>query len=138
MTDFDEVYRVLGRKIRQMRDGQHLSQDVLAQRLGISRASMVNIEVGRQRAPLHLLWQIAELLESRLTDLIPTPEELVASPNQALLDREIMKQIEEEANGDPATIKLLTGFAAKSLRRNTNSPHSEVKAHGQTKSRRKS
>ena len=64
MTDFDEVYRVLGRKVRQMREVQRMSQDSLAQHLGISRASMVNIEAGRQRAPLHLLWQIAEVLHS--------------------------------------------------------------------------
>ncbi len=69
MTDFDELYRELGRKIRQARErqGERLSQDALAKQLGISRASIVNIEAGRQRTPLHLLWQIAELLGTELT-----------------------------------------------------------------------
>jgi hypothetical protein len=42
---------------------------------------MVNIEAGRQRAPLHLLWQIAELLGSDLTLLIPSRDEMVATSN---------------------------------------------------------
>ena len=138
MTDFDEIYRGVGRKIRQTRENQHLSQDSLAQRLGISRTSMVNIEAGRQRTPLHVLWQIAELLETKLTLLIPTPEELLAPQNQTVLDREMMKQIEEVANGDPATIKVLTGFVTKKLRGNVNTPSDERKAHGKTQSRRKS
>ena len=77
MADFDELYQELGRKIRQARErhSQRLSQDVLAKRLGISRASVVNIEAGRQRAPLHVVWQIAELLGTDLTVLIPSREE---------------------------------------------------------------
>ena len=138
MTDFDEIYREVGRKIRQTRENQHLSQDSLAKRLGISRTSMVNIEAGRQRAPLHVLWQIAELLETKLTLLIPTPEELLAPQNQTVLDREMMKQIEEVANGDLATIKALTGFVTKKLRGNVNPPRGERKVHGKTQSRRKS
>jgi transcriptional regulator with XRE-family HTH domain len=138
MTDFDEIYREVGRKIRQTRENQHLSQDSLAQRLGISRTSMVNIEAGRQRTPLHVLWQIAELLETKLTLLIPTPEELLAPQNQTVLDREMMKQIEEVANGDLATIKALTGFVTKKLRGNVNTPRGKRKAHGKTQSRRKS
>ncbi len=106
MTDFDEIYRGVGRKIRQTRENQRLSQDSLAQRLGISRTSMVNIEAGRQRAPLHVLWQIAELLETKLILLIPSPEELLAPQNLAVLDKEMMKQIEEVANGDPAPMAI--------------------------------
>ncbi len=138
MTDFDEIYRGVGRKIRQTRENQRLSQDSLAQRLGISRTSMVNIEAGRQRAPLHVLWQIAELLETKLILLIPSPEELLAPQSPTVLDKEMMKQIEEVANGDPATIKVLTGFVTKKLKGKVNSPDTERKAHGKTKSRRKS
>ena len=138
MTDFDEIYRGVGRKIRQTRENQHLSQDSLARQLGISRTSMVNIEAGRQHTPLHVLWQIAELLETKLILLIPSPEELLAPQSQTVLDKEMMKQIEEVANGDPATIRVLTGFVTKKLKGNVNTPDAERKAHGKTKSRRKS
>jgi len=131
MTDFDEVYRVLGRKVRQMREVQRMSHDSLAQHLGISRASMVNIEAGRQRAPLHLLWQIAEVLHCKLIELIPTPDEVAVRPNQGLLDREVIDQIEEVADGDPATIKLLTGFSGSATRsRQERCPHCISRGNG--------
>ena len=134
MTDFDEIYRGVGRKIRQTRENQHLSQDSLAQRLGISRTSMVNIEAGRQHTPLHVLWQIAELLGTDLTQLIPTNEELLAPAKQVRLDKEMMKQIEEAANGDPGTIQVLTGFVGK-LKATIETPRSSRKPHEQRKSR---
>src|SRR5580692_8301056 len=102
MADFDDLYRELGRKIRQTRErqGQKLSQESVPQRLGISRASMVNIEAGRQHTPLHLLWQIAELLRSDLTSLIPSRDELLATSNTVELEKAMMKQIEAFAKGD--------------------------------------
>jgi transcriptional regulator with XRE-family HTH domain len=135
MADFDELYRELGRRIRQARErnGEKLSQDALAKRLGISRASVVNIEAGRQRAPLHLLWQIAELLGTDLTQLIPRSEELLAPANQVRLDKEMMKQIEEAANGDPGTMKVLTGLVGK-LKATIETPRSGRKPHEQRKS----
>ena len=138
MTDFDELYRGVGRKVRQTRENAHLSQNLLAKRLGISRTSMVNIEAGRQRAPLHLLWQIAELLETKVALLIPSPEELLAPQTQTVLDRQIMKQIEDVASGDLAAIKVLTGFVTKTLQEKIASPNAQRKAHGQAKSRRNS
>jgi DNA-binding XRE family transcriptional regulator len=136
MADFDDLYRELGRKIRQARErqGHKLSQGTLAQRLGISRASMVNIEAGRQHAPLHLLWQIAELLGSDLTLLIPSRDELLATSNTVELEKAMMKQIEDFAKGDSARIKLLTGFASK-LNATIESPRSDRKSHEQRKPR---
>ena len=136
MADFDELYRELGRRIRQARERncEGLSQDALAKRLGISRASIVNIEAGRQRAPLHLLWQIAELLGTDLTSLIPRSEELLPTANQVRLDKEMIEQIEEAANGDPGTIKVLTGFVSK-LKATIETPRSGRKTHEQRKSR---
>ncbi|MFP5227809.1 MAG: helix-turn-helix domain-containing protein [Acidobacteriota bacterium] len=136
MTDFDELYRGVGRKIRQTRENAHLSQNLLAKRLGISRTSIVNIEAGRQRAPLHLLWQIAELLETEVALLIPSPEELLAPQIQTVLDKQIMKQIEDVANGDPATMKVLTAFVTKTLQEKIAAPNTQRKSYGQAKSRR--
>ena len=115
MADSDDLYRELGRKIRQARErfGEKLSQEALAQRLGLSRASMVNIEAGRQRAPLHLLWQIAELLGTDLTMLIPTREEMLTTSNRVELEKAMMKQIEDFATGDAGRIKRLAAFASK-------------------------
>ena len=136
MADYDELYRELGRRIRRARErnSEGLSQDALAKRLGISRASVVNIEGGRQRAPLHLLWQIAEVLGTDLTFLIPRKEELLPTADQVRLDKEMIEQIEEAANGDPGTIRVLTGFVSK-LKATIETPRSSRKTHEQRKSR---
>jgi hypothetical protein len=96
---------------------------------------MVNIEAGRQRAPLHLLWQIAELLGSDLTLLIPSRDEMLATSNKLDLENAMMKQIEEFAKGDPKRIKLLTGFASK-LNATIERPRPDRKPHEQRKPRR--
>jgi hypothetical protein len=51
-----------------------------------------------------------------LIELIPTPDEVAVRPNQPLLDQEVIDQIEEVANGDLATVKLLTGFITKTVK----------------------
>ncbi len=74
---------------------------------------MVNIEAGRQHAPLHVLWQIAEELHSDLALLIPRKDEVLVSGRHVTLDAAVTKQIEEAAAGNPETVNLLTAFVAK-------------------------
>ena len=137
MAEFEELYRELGRRIRlaRERNSEGLSQDALAKQLGISRASVVNIEAGRQRAPLHLLWQIAQLLGTDLTSLIPRNEELLAPAIQDRFDREMIKKIEEWAEGDPDTIKLLNGLTSM-LIGTIEKPHSGRKPNEHRKPRK--
>lgn len=137
MADSDDLYRELGRKIRQARErfGEKLSQEALAQRLGLSRASMVNIEAGRQRAPLHLLWQIAELLGTDLTMLIPSREEMLATSNRVELEKAMMKQIEDFATGDAGRIKRLAAFASKLNATTIDPARPERKSHEHRKPR---
>src|SRR5262249_3941247 len=113
MADFDDLYAEVGRKLRQARVTQGLSQEKLAQQLGISRASVVNIEAGRQRAPLHLLWQLSEALATDLSLLIPRREELSPVAKETALQPTMVKRIREAANNEPDTIKVLTRLASK-------------------------
>ena len=113
MADFDDLYGEVGRKLRQARVTQGLSQERLAQQLGISRASVVNIEAGRQRAPLHLLWQLSEALATDLSLLIPRREELSPTAKEAMLNPAMVKQIREAANNEPNAVKVLTRFATR-------------------------
>jgi transcriptional regulator with XRE-family HTH domain len=115
MAASDGLYRQIGRRIREARENGHprLSQDRLAKRLGISRASVVNIEAGRQHAPLHLLWRIAEILGTDLTLLIPRRDELLSPAAPIQLDKRTIQKIKLAANGDAATQKRLTGFVSQ-------------------------
>ncbi|MBN8853026.1 MAG: hypothetical protein BGO55_14160 [Sphingobacteriales bacterium 50-39] len=67
-----EFYENMGSLIREARLKAEISQDVLAQHLGLTRASIVNIEKGRQRPMIHTLIQIAEAVKVNLTNLIPS------------------------------------------------------------------
>ncbi len=136
MADFDELYSELGRKIRHVRESKRLTQGELAKRLGISRASVVNIEAGRQHTPLHLLWQLAEMLGTELTSLIPSREEMLAPAKQVQLHQETIQKIEDAFNGNPGVINVLTEIVSM-MKVTTQAPPPVRKSHEQTKSRRK-
>ncbi|MGA7314996.1 MAG: helix-turn-helix domain-containing protein [Silvibacterium sp.] len=136
MADIDELYAEVGRKLRQARVTQGLSQEKLAQQLGISRASVVNVEAGRQRAPLHLLWQFSETLATDLNLLIPRREELSPTAKESALDPAMVKQIREAANSDPDAVKALTRLVGK-LKATIEIDSPVRKAHDQRKTRRK-
>ncbi len=58
-----DIYREVGRHIRHFRAGAPRTQAQLAAEIGISRASLANIEAGRQQVLLHHLYAIATALD---------------------------------------------------------------------------
>jgi len=115
MADSSGLYKAVGRNIRTARERSEpkLSQAKLAKRLGISRVSVVNIEAGRQHAPLSLLWQIAEIFETELALLIPRKNELHSPVGPVQLNRKTIDQIKLAAVGDKETQQKLTGAISK-------------------------
>lgn len=67
----EDFYILVGKAIRDARLNAGLNQETLADKINMSRASIVNIEKGRQNPPLYLLWQFSELLKVPITDLLP-------------------------------------------------------------------
>lgn len=116
-SDQDALYQAVGDRIRQARVSQpeKLSQAALAERLGVSRASVVNIEAGRQHAPLHLLWKVAQLLHVELSSLIPSQDELVAPNVSVELADDMREQLKRVTNGDQALEGVLSGFIAQAV-----------------------
>ena len=80
----DELYRVLGRRIRRIREDGGITQDDLASAVGLSRTSITNLELGRQKPPLHVLFFMAEKLDAELKELIPLRQEL-AGPSTTVV-----------------------------------------------------
>lgn len=74
-----QLYRLAGRQIQKARAGRGLNQAQLAARIGIGRTALTNIETGKQRILLHLLYRIAEELELHPSKLLPPPEEADSS-----------------------------------------------------------
>jgi transcriptional regulator with XRE-family HTH domain len=70
--DDAELYRFLGRNVAAHRANAKLKQAQVAEKLGLSRASLANIEGGRQRVMLHHVYELVDALGlDSITDLLP-------------------------------------------------------------------
>ena len=58
----EHLYRALGKRIKARREALDLSQEELATRIGMTRASVANIESGAQRLMLHSIPKVARAL----------------------------------------------------------------------------
>lgn len=79
MSNIEPFYAELGRLIQTKRNENGMSQEYLAQQLEpkVTRASIANIEAGKQRVLTHTLVQLSKALSIDLTQLIPS-----YAPNQ--------------------------------------------------------
>lgn len=59
----EDIYKEVGQNIRRYRVRAHRTQAQLAAEIGISRASLANVEAGRQRVLIHYLYALAEALD---------------------------------------------------------------------------
>lgn len=66
----------LGLKIREARQKANINQEYLADKIGLTRTSISNIESGRQLAPLDALYKISHVLGTELHFLLPTYTEV--------------------------------------------------------------
>ncbi|MHC5903321.1 helix-turn-helix domain-containing protein [Streptomyces sp. S6] len=69
----DEFYEAFGELVRKARAAQGLSQQELGSAVGLNRTSISNIEKGRQRVALHMLFEFAAALRVEPESLLPTP-----------------------------------------------------------------
>lgn len=71
MSDM-ELYRRLGRAVADRRAELGLTQSEVADKLGLSRASLANLENGRQRIMVHQLFALVNALKLKsILDLVP-------------------------------------------------------------------
>ncbi|HYV94660.1 MAG TPA: helix-turn-helix transcriptional regulator [Chitinophagales bacterium] len=89
-----KFYVALGKRIKTARKQAEIKQETLASLLHLSRASIVNIEKGRQHPPIHTLCTMAQTLGVEVASLLPpirTTENL--SPKWAKL---VSKELKHE------------------------------------------
>ena len=97
--ELEPIYKEIGANIRTRRRQADASQDDVAARVGISRATLANIETGRQRLLVHQLYRLAKVLGVRPGDLLPTandhalPSHLDAVEIQGDVSAEQKKQV---------------------------------------------
>lgn len=74
-VDDQALYADVGRRIRDARLRQNLTQDALASAISLTRTSITNIEKGRQKILLHTLFDVAGVLGVEPTSLLPQPKQ---------------------------------------------------------------
>jgi transcriptional regulator with XRE-family HTH domain len=71
MSDM-ELYRRLGRAVAKRREELGMTQAEVAAKLGLSRASLANLESGRQRIMVHQLFALVHALKlNSILELVP-------------------------------------------------------------------
>ena len=73
----DLLYAEIGKRIKERREERQVTQEALSASIDISRASISNIELGRQQTPISVLYAIAEHLGGEIMDLLPSMSELL-------------------------------------------------------------
>ena len=102
------LYKRIGSTIKVKRRVLGLTQQQLANQLGISRASLANVETGRQRILVHQLYELAGQLSVNVSDLLPesseaealqTLDDLLFSENVTVQQRQQNHHSSEKTDG---------------------------------------
>lgn len=70
-----KLHMLVGSRIREARSGK-LSQEQLATKVNLKRTTITSLEKGHHRVALDTLWNIASILNLKLPELLPQPEEV--------------------------------------------------------------
>lgn len=91
MSVHQDFYSGLGRRIREVRQKNNLTQEALASLVSLTRTSVTNIEKGRQQVLVHTLVEIAAALKVSPESLLPK-----AIPSAHPLDELLEGRSQEE------------------------------------------
>lgn len=83
IPDSERLYQLVGQNLARRRHEAKLSQTQLADRCGLTRGSIANIESGNQRPTLHTLWSLADALQVDMRSFFPSPDEFRMSEASA-------------------------------------------------------
>lgn len=73
MKSFNSIlYQILGANIKSRREELNMNQNELGKKVDIGRASISNIEKGRQKPPLSVIYKICHELDVDVHSILPT------------------------------------------------------------------
>jgi transcriptional regulator with XRE-family HTH domain len=90
----EALYEALGQLIREKRESLKMTQGELADLVEMSRASVTNIELGRQSVLLDQLYRFAAALRAKPAELLPSAESMKSAPQREKLSPEAEHWIE--------------------------------------------
>ena len=110
-----DLYRRLGRTVAKRRTELGLTQEEVAVKLGLSRASLANLESGRQRIMVHQLFALVNALKLKsVLELVPE----AWAPAEPLPDIKVADGVPLSRHQQTAVeILLASAFADELLRK---------------------
>jgi transcriptional regulator with XRE-family HTH domain len=77
IVDQDLLYHGIGERLKQRRLELQMTQAQVAEAAGVLRTTVANLETGRQRAPLIVLYQLCSALGLETTAVLPRNSDVV-------------------------------------------------------------
>lgn len=106
----DDLYTRFGRQLRTARRDAGLTQEEVAERVGLTRTSITNIERGMQHISLRQLYLLAAAVGLQPAQLLPDHDGAI----EELLPEHALKALKKDAEG--------LDFAARVLRKSHTQP----------------
>jgi transcriptional regulator with XRE-family HTH domain len=76
MIDQDRLYAHIGEQLKNHREARDWTQLELADRVKLERTSITNIERGKQKLPIHVLFSICRSLGITVNDVLPRMDQV--------------------------------------------------------------
>ncbi len=76
MMTKEDLYKTIGRNIREIRKKGNIKQEHLSERIGLARSSITQIENGTQAVTVYHLYLIARELNTEVHKLLPLQERM--------------------------------------------------------------
>lgn len=93
----DLLYEQIGDRLRTRRREFDLTQSEVAETAGLLRTTIANIEAGRQRVSLHVLYKLCTILNLEVTEILPATTEIVAPLTPAVSIEEQLQNVPPKA-----------------------------------------
>jgi transcriptional regulator with XRE-family HTH domain len=113
MSPGEQFYVAFGRRLQSLRVSRGFTQTQLGLRLTppVTRASIANLEAGKQRVLLNTFVEIANVLECQPSDLLPSDESGVQLPRvQSQLESELERLEVPTASVERITRRVAAHF----------------------------
>jgi transcriptional regulator with XRE-family HTH domain len=85
-----DFYKLIAEKVKMARQAANLSQAELADKIGMKRTSITNIENGQQKIQIYTLYLISEVLHLPVFALLPTSDSLELDKNILIANKLVM------------------------------------------------
>jgi transcriptional regulator with XRE-family HTH domain len=109
----DDLYAQFGRQVRAARREARLTQQEVAERVGLTRTSVTNIERGIQHISLRQLYLLAAAVGLHPAQMLPRPEEAT----EGVLPEPALRELERDAEGRDFAARVLRKSQAQVLQR---------------------